>query len=118
MATHNDTGNFGEQLAKKYLENKGYKILETNYRYRKAEIDIIAIKDQTLAVVEVKTRSSSAYGLPQSFINQKKIRLIMEASNHYITTHQLDVNVSLDIISIILTQPVTIEHIEHAYYPF
>lgn len=44
MATHNDTGNFGEQLAKKYLENKGYKILETNYRYRKAEIDIIAIK--------------------------------------------------------------------------
>ena len=58
MAEHNELGKKGEKLAIDFLLKNGYKILETNYRFLKAEVDIIAQKDEVLAVVEVKTRST------------------------------------------------------------
>ena len=58
MAEHNDLGKFGEELAVEFLQKNGYTILETNWTFQKAEIDILAQKDTILAVVEVKTRSS------------------------------------------------------------
>lgn len=118
MATHNDTGKQGEQLAKEYLQKNGYTILETNYRYKKAEIDIIASKGETLAIIEVKTRTSTHFGEPESFVNNKKIKLILEASNAYIIEKDLDYEVSLDIISVILDKEIEINHIENAYYFF
>ena len=118
MATHNDTGKQGEQLAKEFLVANNYVIIETNYRYKKAEIDIIALKNDTLAIVEVKTRSSTDFGSPESFVNKKKIKLILDASNAYIAQHHLDYNVSLDIISVIWGTEPTVEHIENAYYYF
>jgi|SRR5690606_15370953 len=118
MATHNDIGKVGENLAKEYLENKGYKILACNFHYKKAEIDIIAQKGEILAVVEVKTRSSVAYGTPESFVNQKKIQLVMQAANAFVETHSLDLEISLDIISVVMSTPPVIEHIENAYYFF
>src|SRR5690606_40143305 len=72
MATHNETGKKGEQLAKEFLEANNYVILETNYRYKKAEIDIIALKNNILAIIEVKTRTSIDFGEPESFVNNKK----------------------------------------------
>lgn len=118
MATHNDIGKNGEELALAYLRRNGYEILETNYRYRKAEIDVIAKKDNTVAVIEVKTRSSDAYGAPEHFVNRKKIRLILEATNAYIQLNNLDFEISLDIISILLAPQIRIEHIKKAYLPF
>lgn len=118
MATHNDIGKKGEQLAKEYLISHGYTILATNYRYKKAEIDIIALKKDTLAIVEVKTRSSTDFGEPESFVNNKKIKLILEATNAYINANDLEYNVSLDIISVVLEKQPKIEHIENAYYFF
>ena len=72
MAEHNDLGKFGEELAVTFLQKNGYEILETNWFFDKAEIDIIAQKGTILAVVEVKTRSSLEFGLPQEFVKPKK----------------------------------------------
>ena len=77
MAEHNELGKFGEELAVEFLQQNGYDILETNWTFQKAEIDIIAQKDSTLAVIEVKTRSSIAFGLPQDFVKPKKIKLLV-----------------------------------------
>ena len=79
MAEHNDLGKFGEELAVDFLEKNGYEILETNWVFDKAEIDIIAQKNGILAVVEVKTRSSIDFGLPQDFVKPKKIQLLLKS---------------------------------------
>ena len=72
MAEHYELGKKGEQLAVNYLIGKGYKIVERNWRFQKAEIDIIARKAETLISVEVKTRSTKNFGNPQDFVNPKK----------------------------------------------
>ena len=79
MAAHNELGKAGEQLAFDYLISKGYQIKERNWRYQKAEVDIIAQKGGVLAIVEVKTRSTRFFGDPQDFINSKKIKLLTSA---------------------------------------
>lgn len=100
MAEHNDLGKFGEEKAVEFLQKKGYEILETNWTFQKAEIDIIAQKENILAVVEVKTRSSIDFGLPQDFVNQKKIRLLVKAVDEYVISKDLEVTVRFDIIAI------------------
>jgi len=119
MADHNDLGKKGEKLAINFLIKNGYTIRDKNYRYLKAEVDIIAQKEDVLAAVEVKTRSSRDYGLPQDFVNQKKIRLLVMAIDHYVVSKDLDVNVRFDIIAIIHeNNKFEIEHLEDAFYHF
>ncbi len=101
MASHNELGQKGEQLAISFLRDKGFVILEKNYRFRKAEVDIIAQKEGTLVVVEVKTRSTDFFGSPEAFVNQKKIQLLTEAIDHYIQEKDLDVEVRFDIVAIL-----------------
>jgi putative endonuclease len=116
MAFHNDLGKKGEELAVIHLIQKGYQILERNWRFRKAEIDIIALKGEELIIVEVKTRTSEAYGKPQEFVNRKKIEMTIFASNEYVLKKDLEVEVRFDIISVIINQHKTsIEHIESAF---
>lgn len=100
MAQHNNLGHTGEQLAANYLLKNGYQILEKNWRFKKAEVDIIAKKGTTLAVIEVKTRSSTYFGNPQDFVTPKKIKLLVEAINEYVISNDLDVDVRFDIIAI------------------
>ncbi len=119
MAKHYDLGITGENLAIDYLLKKGYKIIEKNYRFQKAEVDIIAQKETTLVCVEVKTRSSDYFGDPQDFIDAKKIKLLVKATNHYVVSKNLDVEVRFDIIAIIKNNTKTkIEHIEDAFLYF
>ena len=119
MAEHNDLGQLGEDLAVDFLEKSGYEILDRNWRFQKAEIDIIAKKNTSLAIVEVKTRSSLEFGLPQDFVKPKKIQLLVKAVNEYIITNDLDVNVRFDIIAIHKNkESFTIDHIEEAFYYF
>lgn len=119
MAIHNDLGKQGEQIAIEYLQRKGFRILETNYRYQKAEVDIIALKDKTLAIVEVKTRSTAVFGNPQDFLKRNQIDRIVNAVDHYIQSKQLEVDVRFDIIAIIKTKDNTdIQHLESAYFHF
>lgn len=119
MATHNELGEKGEQLAVDYLQQKGYKILERNWRFKKAEVDIIAQKNDFLIAVEVKTRTSNYFGNPQDFVNHKKIQLLVEAINEYVISNDLDVEVRFDIIAIIQNKNTTkIEHLEDAFLHF
>jgi len=101
MAQHNEFGNKGEQLAINFLLKKGYTILDQNWRFQKAEVDIIARKNETLAVVEVKTRSSIDFGNPQDFVNPKKIKLLVSAIDEYVISKDLEVNVRFDIIAVV-----------------
>jgi putative endonuclease len=119
MADHNDLGRFGEELAVDFLQQNGYEILETNWVFQKAEIDIIAQKENILAVVEVKTRSSIEFGLPQDFVKPKKIQLLVKAVNEYVIANDLDVEVRFDIIAIHKdAKEFSIDHIEEAFYYF
>lgn len=119
MAQHNELGKKGEQLAIKYLLKKGYKIRDKNWRYQKAEVDIIAEKDGVLAVVEVKTRSTDYFGNPQDFVNPKKIKLLVKAIDEYVISKDLDIEVRFDIIGIIKTKNETkIEHLKDAFLYF
>ena len=119
MAEHNDLGKLGEELAVEFLQEKGFVVLETNWTFQKAEIDIIAQKDNILAVVEVKTRSSIDFGLPQDFVKPKKIQLLVKAINEYVIINDLEVEVRFDIIAIHKeNKKFNIEHIEEAFYYF
>ena len=119
MADHNDLGKLGEELAVNYLHQNGYEILETNWTFLKAEIDIIAKKNDILAIIEVKTRSSASFGLPQDFVNQKKIQLLVKAVNEYVIKNDLDVNVRFDVIAVLKEQQkLNIEHLEDAFFYF
>ncbi len=119
MAEHNVLGKEGERLAVNFLEKEGYDILEKNYRYLKAEIDIIAQKNTTIVVVEVKTRSTPDFGNPQDFVKPKQIQLLVKAIDQYVIENDLDVEVRFDIIAIIKNKSGTrIEHLENAFYHF
>lgn len=119
MAQHNELGKLGEELAVDFLQKNGYEILETNWTFQKAEIDIIAQKDTVLSIVEVKTRSSIEFGLPQDFVKPKKIQLLVKAVNEYIISNDLDVAVRFDIIAIYKEEGIyKIDHIEDAFFHF
>ncbi|MDY0781206.1 YraN family protein [Tenacibaculum sp. IB213877] len=119
MAQHNELGKKGEQLAIDFLIEKGYTIVERNYRYQKAEIDIIAQKEEVLAVIEVKTRSTDYFGNPEEFVNPKKIKLLTLAMDNYVTEKDVDVEVRFDIIAITkITADFKIEHIKDAFLFF
>lgn len=119
MAEHNTLGKKGEELAVAYLQERAYVILETNWRAQNAEIDIIARKGDTLVVVEVKTRSSIEYGLPQDFVKPAQIQRLVKAIDHYIELNNLDLGVRFDIIAISkIVADYQIEHIEDAFYFF
>ena len=119
MAQHNELGTKGEQLAVDFLTENGYDILECNYRFEKAEVDIIAKKNQTLAVIEVKTRSTADFGNPQDFVKPKQIQRLVKAVDEYVTSNNLNVEVRFDIIAIIKQgNSFKIEHLENAFYHF
>lgn len=118
MAEHNETGTKGEEAAATFLLNKGYLILEKNWRFKNLEADIIATVAKTLVIAEVKTRRSNYFGEPETFVNKQKQKNLIKAANEYVQRNQLDVEVRFDIISIILgDNQMKINHIEDAFYP-
>lgn len=119
MAEHNDFGKEAEELAVKHLVAHGYEIVQRNYFYRKAEIDILAQKEDVLAVIEVKARSTDYFGEPEQFVSRKKIKLLTTAVDHYVIENDLDVEVRFDIISVLRQKnQISVNHIEDAFYHF
>jgi putative endonuclease len=118
MAEHNELGTLGEEIALKHLREKGYTIRETNWRFGKDEIDIIAEKDKFLVIVEVKTRRSSVFGEPEIFVNAAKQRFLVRSTQAYIERYNVNLEARFDIISIVLNNTTKrINHIEDAFYP-
>lgn len=120
MADHNDFGKKAEDLAVEYLQKNGYKILIRNFRFQKAEIDIIAEKDNLIIVTEVKARSTDVFMLPQEAVTKTKIRLIVSAANHYLEEFNKNQEVRFDIISVLPDEKknLIIEHITDAFEAF
>lgn len=119
MAQHYELGKKGEQLAVNYLANNNYEIVERNYRFDKAEVDIIAQKGDILAIIEVKTRSTIDFGNPQDFVKPKQIKNLVKAVHEYVTENDLNVEVRFDIIAIVKEKKgFKIEHLENAFYHF
>lgn len=119
MAEHITLGKQGEEIALQYLKDKGYAILERNWRNCHKEIDIVAKDGDTLVVVEVKTRHRNSFGEPYEAVTQAKEKLLVSAANYYIHKFNMDCDTRFDIVSIILPQkgePI-IEHIEDAFGP-
>lgn len=119
MAAHNDLGKYGEQLAKAYLEEKGYEILDENWRYERAEVDLIAYLDSVIIFVEVKTRSSTGFGLPEDFVNRAQRKRMANAADEYLELMNHEGETRFDIISILFKENnrYTIKHIEDAFWP-
>lgn len=116
MAEHNDLGKLGEDFAAKYLLEKGYKILDRNWIYQKKELDIVALKDNLLVVVEVKSRSTDYFEHPADAITLSKIKFLVRATQGYVDSKEIEQEVRFDVISVIKQDSkFVIEHIEDAF---
>ncbi|PTT42709.1 endonuclease [Chryseobacterium sp. HMWF028] len=120
MAHHNDFGKIAEDMAVDYLQKNGYKILVRNFRFQKAEIDIITEKDHLIIVVEVKARSTDFFILPQEAVTKTKIKSIVSAANHYLEEFNKENEVRFDIISVLPDENknLMIDHIKDAFQAF
>lgn len=120
MATHNDFGKKAEDLAVEFLRKNGYIILVRNFRFQKAEIDIIAERDHQIVIVEVKARSTDAFMLPQEAVTKTKIKSIVSAANHYMEEFNKHQEVRFDIITVLPDERknLIIEHIIDAFEAF
>ena len=113
-------GKWGERLVSEHLRNQGWCILETNYRCRVGELDIVARKDGFLAFVEVKLRKSSEYGLPREAVNAGKQQKLRMAAQLYLQENPTKLQPRFDVIEIYAPQgaatadPV-ITHLEDAF---
>src|SRR5687768_14780046 len=94
------TGNLGEDIAAEFLKKKGFEIVTRNYRFKKAEIDIIVKKENWLLFIEVKTRSSNAFGEPEEFVDEFKAHRIFEAAEEYIFSTDWKGHIRFDVISV------------------
>lgn len=117
MAAHNTLGKLGEEAAANFLEQHDYQILHRNWRKNHLELDIVAAKDKTLIIVEVKTRSNTEYQNPQDAVNWQKIRRVVIAADAYVKHFSIDAPIRFDIITVVgEAPPFKIEHIEDAFY--
>ena len=101
MATHNQLGAKGELMAANYLRSKNYRILESNWRWQKAEVDLIAQSNNILVFIEVKTRSSATFIKPEEAVHEKKQQLLIAAAEAYCEAKQLDLEIRFDVIAIV-----------------
>lgn len=108
-----EVGKNGEDIACKYLEKNGYKIIARNIHYsRFCELDIIAQKKDTTVFVEVKTRSTNSFGTPFEAITNSKMANIIKGIKFYISEHQVK-KYQLDIVGITIKPEIKIEHLKN-----
>ena len=118
LADHNDLGRRGEQLARQFLEEKGYRILEENWRVSRAEVDLIAMDGDVLVFVEVKSRSNISLGPPEAFVTAKKKRMLARAASVYMEEIDHQWEIRFDIVAIIFaSQKPELRHYADAFFP-
>lgn len=102
MAKHIHTGKLGENLGEHFFEQHGYVVLEKNWRHSRWEVDIIASKNNVLHFVEIKTRRTKNYGLPEDKVGNKKIQNLINAAEEYLYLHPQWKRIQFDVLSIII----------------
>lgn len=109
-------GKLGEQMTAKYLTDKGYIILEHNYRRGHLEIDLIALDGDELVIVEVKSRTYDNILQPEDAVGHKKRLALIRLANEYVKTHNRKENVRFDIVTIVSKEGgAEIKHLKNAY---
>jgi putative endonuclease len=119
MAGHNNLGKDGERLAKGYLEELGFDILEENWVFKKSEIDLIIYKNSTIVFVEVKTRRNNSFAEPEDFVSIDKQKQMALAADEYIHLMGHQHEIRFDVISVLFDnfgKPI-IKHIQDAFWP-
>ena len=119
MSIQQKHGTWGEDLAVAQLEQSGLVIVERNWRYKRAEIDIIAREEGIVVFVEVKTRAYSAFGLPEEMVDKRKRQLLIDAAMAYMRSVGHEWEIRFDIVSV-LGEPgkrTEIRHFRDAFFP-
>ena len=117
MAEHNDTGKWGERIAREELTSKGYGLVEWNWKSGRYELDIIAMKDDRLVFVEVKTRATADYD-PYHAIDRKKMARLIAAAQVFMYERKFHHDMQFDVIIVIGTpENYTVEHLPDAFIP-
>jgi putative endonuclease len=119
MSIQQEHGRWGEELAVDFLEKAGFKIVEKNWHYKKAEIDIIARENDILVFVEVKTRAYADFGVPEAMVNKRKQRLLIDAGMAYMRSIGHEWEIRFDIVAILGTpgSMMEIKHFKDAFFP-
>lgn len=101
MAAHNELGKWGEEIAAAFVEKKGYEIIQRDWKSGHHDLDIIAKDEDTLVIIEVKTRRNRLFGNPEEAIDYKKRLSLLSAANHFVKSHHINAPIRFDIISIV-----------------
>jgi putative endonuclease len=117
MAAHNELGAWGEEIAADYLQRQGYQILERDWKSGHRDLDLIAMDNDTLVFVEVKTRRDRIFTDPEMAVDYQKIRNLQQAANHYVKYKQIDNDIRFDLITVVgmIGETPDIEHIKDAF---
>ncbi len=120
MANHNDLGKNGEATARDYLLSRGYEIIAVNWRFGRAEIDLVARQGDILVFVEVKTRSSSRFGEPAAFLSRAQEQRLTDAAGVYMESAGYDGEIRFDVIGVVWSDegPPLLDHVEDAFFTF
>ena len=110
-----DRGKQGERFAREFLEEKGWQVIEENYRYRRNEVDLIAQYGNLLVFVEVKLRKNANFGYPESFVSASQAERIASAADHYLHETNWEGPIRFDVIAITLRPQLCVEHFEDAF---
>jgi putative endonuclease len=105
-------------LARDYLIAQGHQILETNWRFKKYEVDIISRSGNIIVFTEVKARKSAIFGEPEVFVTKQKQRFLTAAAHHYLASRTIALEARFDVVSVLqLNNTPTVKHLEAAFYP-
>lgn len=118
MTSQTRSGTQGEQVAANYLLSKGYQIIERNYRYKRSEVDLVVRKNACLVFVEVKTRTTSRYGFPETFVSNRKRETISTGARRYVEEANWEGNMRFDVVAVMMKKGLVKEvaHFEDAFY--
>ena len=109
-----ELGRRGESLAAGWFLGRGWRILASNYRFGRREVDLVILRHGVLAFVEVKTRAGAGYGAPEEAVTRLKRREIEIVAQEYLVRHPpADVDVRFDVLSIVVGADGRVEHVEH-----
>lgn len=120
MAYHNELGKWGEDVAVSYLQQLGYVILHRDWDYRHRDLDIVAIDNGTLVIVEVKTRKNEQFADADEAVTVQKVRSLSIAANAYVKRYNINLDIRFDIITVV-GQPTgtnEVRHVKDAFLPF
>jgi len=107
MAAHNNLGKRGEDIAKDFFLTKGFWIRDTNWRSHHFELDFVAENEESVIMVEVKTRTGNDFGEPEDFITDAKMKRTLKAAHDYILSNKIEKNARIDVVSIVFSNDET-----------